>query len=410
MILILGGSGFIGRHLAAALRDAGHPVTAAGRSLIDLARDGEERMAAVLAGTTVVVNAAGLVRSRGHNTMAAVHADGAERLFHAARRAGVRRLIHLSALGAEAAGDTDYQRTKGRAEAALAALPGLESCILRPSVVIGRGGASTTVLEALAALPFPPRLGPGTWQVQPVHVDDLADLVVRLVAAEALPPRLDVVGPEPLTTDQITATLRAWLGLPPRPALPVPEALLGPLATVGERLMDGPMNRAIVAMLKRGNTGDPAALTAVLGRPPRRLATALARHPAAQADLWQARLFFVRPVLRWSLALLWLATGLLSFGLYPVDRSIALLAEIGLHGLPAAVALYGAAALDLLLGLLLLAGWRPVRVGAGMLALMAGFTAIATLLPADYWLHPFAPLLKNLPIAAAVLAMMALEA
>lgn len=410
MILILGGSGFIGRHVAVALRDAGHPVTAAGRSLIDLARDDEDRMAAVLAGTTVLVNAAGLVRSRGRNTLAAVHADGAERLFRAAQRAGVRRLIHLSALGAATAGDTDFQRTKGRAEAALAALPGLDSCILRPSVVIGRGGASTRVMTALAALPFPPRLGPGTWQVQPVHVDDLAELVVRLVAAETLPPRLDVVGPEPLTTDQFTATLRAWLGLPLRLFLPLPEALLGPLAALGERLMDGPMNRAIVAMLKRGNTSDAGPLTEVLGRPPRALAAALARHPAEPADLAQARLFFVRPLLRWSLGLLWLATGLLSLGLYPLERSYALLAEVGLHGVPAGLALYGAAVLDLLLGLLLLAGWRPVWLGAGMLALMAGFTAIATGLPAEYWLHPFAPLLKNLPITAAVLAMMALEA
>jgi hypothetical protein len=74
------------------------------------------------------------------------------------------------------------------------------------------------------------------------------------------------------------------------------------------------------------------------------------------------------------------------------------------------MALYGGAALDLLLGLLLLYGWRPVLVGGLQLASMALFTLLAIGLPSEYWLHPFAPILKNLPIAAAILAMMAMEA
>jgi uncharacterized protein YbjT (DUF2867 family) len=410
-VLIVGGTGFIGRHVAAALNAAGHQVTALGRAGLDLVRDDESTMAARLAGHDVVVNAAGLVRSRGANTMAAVHAEGPERLFRACVHAGVRRLIHLSALGATSAGFTDYQRTKGRAEEALAAIRGLDWCVLRPSVVIGRGGASTAVLAALASLPLPPRIGPGTWQVQPIHVDDLAALVVRLVERDGgLPRTLDVVGPEPMTTDALIATFRAWLDLPARPFLPVPEAVLNVLGCIGERLMDGPINRAIVAMLKAGNSSNPAPVAAVLGRPTRPLADALARHPATEADRWHARLFFLRPVLRWSLALLWVITGRLGGGLYPVADSHRMLAEIGLIDLPADTALYGGASLDLLLGALLLARWRPVAVGAAMLATMAVFTLIAVPLPAEYWLHPFAPLLKNLPIAAATLVMMALEA
>jgi uncharacterized protein YbjT (DUF2867 family) len=410
-VLIVGGTGFIGRHLAAALTDAGHTVTVIGRAGLDLAHDDERAMATRLTGYNVVVNAAGLVRDQGSNTLAAVHAEGAERLFRACTGIRVHRLIHISALGASSAGTTVYQRTKGRAEDALAAHSDLDWCVLRPSVVIGRGGASTGVLAALAALPLPPRIGPGTWRVQPVHVDDLSELLVRLVERDSpLPRRIDVVGPAPMTTDQLTATLRDWLGLPARRPLPLPEALLRVTAAIGERLMDGPINREIVTMLKAGNTADPAGITAALGRPPRRLADALARHPATQADRWHARLLFVRPLVRWSLGLLWLATGLLSFGLYPIVESYRLLADVGLHGLPADAALYGAATLDLMLGSLILARWRPVAVGAVMLASMAAFSVIATGLPTEYWLHPFAPLLKNLPIAAATLAMMALEA
>lgn len=410
-VLIIGGTGFIGRHCAAALTAAGHSVTAWGRSGLDLVRDGEAAMAARLTGHDVVINAAGLVRGCGSNTMAGVHAQGTERLVRACLAAGVSRLIHLSALGASIDGGTLYQQTKGLGEDMLKAASGLECCVLRPSVVIGRGGASTKVLTALAALPWPPRIGPGIWMVQPVHVDDLAELVVRLAETKGtLPGSLDVVGPAPMTTDGLTMALRIWLGLPSRSFLPVPEALLDVIALVGERLMNGPINRDIVAMLKAGNTADPKPFATVLGRAPRPLSEALTQHPACDADRIGARLFFVRPLLRWSLGLLWLITGLLSFGLYPVEDSRRLLASIGLGGVMADLALYGGAALDLGLGILLLVGWRPVALGMAMLASMAVFSLLALGLPAEFWLHPFAPLFKNLPIVAATLAMMAMEA
>jgi|AGTN01.3.fsa_nt_gi Nucleoside-diphosphate-sugar epimerases len=410
-VLIIGGTGFIGRHCAAALAAAGHSVTALGRSGLDLVQDGEAALEARLTGHDVVINAAGLVRGYGSNTMAAVHGQGTERLVRTCPAAGVSRLIHLSALGASSHGGTLYQRTKGLGEDVLKAASGLECYVLRPSVVIGRGGASTTVLTALAALPWPPRIGSGTWTVQPVHVDDLAELVVRLVETkEHLPDSLDVVGPAPMTTDTLTMALRLWLGLPSRSFLPVPEALLGVIASVGERLMNGPINRDIIAMLKAGNTADPKPLSTILGRAPLRLDEALAQHPACEADRMAARLFFVRPLLRWSLGLLWLITGMLSFGLYPVEDSTRLLAAIGLDGVMADLALYGGALLDLGLGILLLIGWRPVALGFAMLASMAAFSLLALGLPAEFWLHPFAPLIKNLPIAAATLAMMAMEA
>lgn len=408
-ILIVGGTGFIGGHLAIALRGVGHRVDALGRRGLDLARADEDEMTARLRCADMVINAAGLVRGQGGNSLQAVHADGACRLFRACERAGIGRVIHLSALGAAADGATAYQATKGVAEAALAS-SGLNYCVLRPSVVIGAGGASTITLSALAALPVVPRIGPGTWRVQPVHVDDLCDLVVRLVAMPGpLPRRIDVVGPEAMNTDTLTAILRHWLGLPPPRWLPLPEGVLWAIASVGEKVMDGPLNREVLAMLKGGNTADVAGMEAALGRAPRPLAQVLARHPAGRPERWHARLFFVRPALRLSLAFLWIATGLLSLGLYPLADSLHLMADLGIHGTLAETAVYGGGALDLILGVLLLWRWRPVWVGTGMLVLMLAYSLLAAGLPAEYWLHPFAPLLKNLPVAAATLAMMALE-
>lgn len=413
-ILIVGGTGFIGRHIAGRLLAAGHAVTAAGRLEVDLARDNAERLRVKATGYDIVVNCAGLVRDEGANTMDEVHAAGAMHLFTACIGAKVARFIHISALGAAPQGETDYQRSKGAAEAFFldADPPGkrIDWRVLRPSVVVGRGGASTAWLAATATLPILPRIGRDDWRFQPVHVDDLADLVARLANGAPSARIIDVVGPDPMTAYELTRLLRNWLGLPATGGVRVPDRLVALAAEIGGRFTKGPLNPDVMKMLARGNVSDPGPFAEALGRPPRAMREALAQEPASHADRMAARLFFVRPPLRWSLALLWIATGLLSFGVYPVEKSYDMLASIGLHGAAASAALYGGAALDLALGLLLLRGWRPVLVGWLQLASMGAFTMLALDLPGDYWLHPFAPLLKNLPVAGAVLAMMAMEA
>lgn len=412
-ILIVGGTGFIGRHIAGRLRDRGHCVVAASRAAVDLARDAETRLRDKVASFEIVINCAGLVRDDGENSMVAVHADGACALFRACIAAGVTRLVHVSALGVAPDGETGYQRTKSVAEDCLAALDPdgerIDWRVLRPSLVVGRGGASTGWLLAAAVLPRMPRFGNGGWCFQPVHVSDLAELAARLAEGVASPRSIDVVGPKPMNTDELLLLLRDWLGLRPAKFFGVPDRLFLLAASIGGRVSTGPLNREVVKLLSKGNVADPAPMTAALGRAPRDLRRALALAPACNADRTAARLFFLRPVLRWSLGLLWIATGLLSFGLYPVEKSYALLAEIGLHDSGAAAALYGGAAIDLTLGALLLMRWRPVAVGLAQLATMAAFTLLTARLPADYWLHPFAPLLKNLPIAATLLVMIALE-
>lgn len=102
-------------------------------------------------------------------------------------------------------------------------------------------------------------------------------------------------------------------------------------------------------------------------------------------------------LIRYALAVVWLATGLLSLGIYPQQESLRLLEQVGLYGNIALLALYSSASLDMLLGILTLA--HPSRrLWQAQAALVLGYSAIiACCLPA-YWLHPFGPVLKNLPI------------
>jgi uncharacterized protein YbjT (DUF2867 family) len=272
-ILIVGGTGFIGRHVAGRLLCDGHEVVTASRSKLDLAQDDEARLREKLADVDIVVNCAGLVRDAGANTMQAVHGDGAKRLFDACIGAGVTRFIHISALGASSSGETRYQRSKAAAEDYFAGRdPGgalIDWRVLRPSVVIGRGGASTAWLLAAAALPIIPRVGGESWRFQPVHVDDLCELVARMAGGAPTPRSIDVVGPRPMTAYETKLALRDWLGLKRAPSFPVPAMLLRVAAAIGGRFSAGPLNPETFKMLQTGNIADAAPFAVALGRLPR---------------------------------------------------------------------------------------------------------------------------------------------
>jgi len=102
-------------------------------------------------------------------------------------------------------------------------------------------------------------------------------------------------------------------------------------------------------------------------------------------------------LIRFTLALLWLFSGMLSFGLYPVEQSLAMLERLDLRGPPAFLVLYGASTLDLALGMLTLS-WPSHRLWRVQAALVLAYTVIITVWLPEFWLHPFGPVLKNLPV------------
>jgi hypothetical protein len=110
-----------------------------------------------------------------------------------------------------------------------------------------------------------------------------------------------------------------------------------------------------------------------------------------------------------ALAVLWLGSGLVSLLPFARPSGPALLAEIGVSGGLGDLLLYGAATFDLTVGLALLVNWRPLLVGVAQLVLVMIFTAILTLQAPIWWLHPFGPLLKNLPVLVLILVVMARE-
>lgn len=426
-VLIIGAGGFIGRHIAGRLiSQTGMQITLAGRDparltriwpdaatlACDLARDDAACWHARLAGARMVapvdavINCAGLIGAGAD--YAGVHDRGAKALFDGCHTADVTRVIQISALGADRNAITPYHRSKGAADDHLAALDRAGTrmgwAVLRPSLVIGRGGGSTALFTMLASLPLVPRIGPGVWQVQPVAVEDLAEAVVRLLHQPGpLARTIDVVGPQPVSTDQLTALLRNWLGLRPAPIIPLPTALLRAVA----HFIRGAVSRESLIMLAAGNCAPVAPFTEATGIAPLSPAQALARHPACPADLTEARQQGIAPLLRGLLALVWLLGGIVSLFFAPPALVSGWLAEVGLTGLPARLTLWAGSLADIAIALALM-----LRIpGAAMagIALMAVFTAILTIAAPAVWADPFGPLVKNFAILGLSLAVIAQE-
>lgn len=423
VVLLTGASGFIGSHLTRALLAAGHQVVCAVR---DPARMSDSRLRYVradftrdfepdvwlprLAGIDAVVNAVGIIRETGSQTFDAIHTRAPRALLAACARSRVRKVIQISALGADEQAQSAYHLSKKSADDVLRGLA-LDSVIIQPSLVFGPGGTSARLFTTLAGLPLIGLPGSGNQQVQPVYLDDVIAAVVAalehpLDRATTLP----VVGPEPMTLREFLGGLRDAMGMGPARFLPVPMPLMRLGAAAGKLLPSSLLDAETLQMLERGNTGDPGRLTALLGRPPRPLARFIAPE-AVETTRLKARLNWLLPLLRVSVALVWIVTGIVSLGLYPVQESYALLGRTGVPPPLQPLMLYGAALLDFAFGIgtLVLHGRRRRLLWLAQLALILFYTAIITLRLPEFWLHPYGPLLKNLPMLAAIWLLLEME-
>ena len=418
-MLLLGASGFIGSRLARALSAAGHEVVCGTRGganiegcrgiAVDFARDRDEAVwLPRLAGIDVVVNAVGILRETSTATFDALHVKAPEALFRASARAGVGKVIQISALGADEDAASRYHRSKKRADDTLAALT-VPWVIVQPSLVFGAGGTSAALFTKLAALPLVPVPGDGAQAIQPIHIDDLTEAIVRLVeSGEHDRRRIAAVGPRPLTLRDFLAILRRSMGLGTAPFVRVPMALVRTAAAVGEKLPRALLDRESLGMLIRGNVAPASDIGRILARAPRAPESFISSSEAP-AMKTQAQLEWLLPLMRIALAFVWIVTGIVSLGVYPVDESYALLARVGLSGIAASAALYGAALLDLAFGVGILVMRQRKWLWRAQIALIVGYTAIISWFLPEYWLHPYGPLTKNVPMLVGILMLLKLE-
>lgn len=268
-ILLTGAGGFIGRHLAPALAAAGHRLRPLSRrhggdfARLLTAAD----WLPLLHGMDAVVNCVGLIAERGKQRFDTLHHRAPAALFEACAQAGARRVIQISALGADAHAGTAFHRSKAAADEILLSLP-LDGFVLRPALVHGRGGASAELLMQLAALPLLPVVGDDDQALQPIHIDDVVAAVLRALTATETRLTLDLVGPETHTLGSWLARLRAAQGLPAARPLRIPLPAARACAHLA-RYLNPVMQPDTLRMLLSARAHDPAPFVRFLGRVPR---------------------------------------------------------------------------------------------------------------------------------------------
>ena len=428
-VLVLGANGFIGSHAAAALSEAGWLVRAGARDPDAAARRAPshewveadfrrltraEDWTGLLDGVDAVVNCVGVLQDGGGDSTDVAHVVGPRALIAACEAQGMKRLVHLSAVGAEAEAGTAYARTKQLTEQALEASR-LDWLVLRPSLVVARpvfGG--TGLIRALAAFPVAMPVIGGTQRFRPVAMEDLcAAIAAGLEEGAPSRERLDVAGPESLSQEELLHLYRGWLGLKSAPVLRVPAILAAPVLALGDlagRLgWSSPLRTTALRQMNHDVEGDPERWVERLGVCPQTPARHLSRHPASVQDVWHARLWFVRPVAIVALSLFWTLSGVITLGA-GWERSLAVLAEGGLHGRTRELVAGGGALVDIALGLALLVRPWTARAAMLMIAVTLGYLIAGTVLLPHYWLDPLGPWLKVVPGMALCLFVAATEA
>jgi len=273
-VLVAGGNGFIGTNLVPALIDGGHDVTVLARDpdsadLPDAAATASgdvtayDSIESAVDGHDAVVNLVALSPlfqpAGGDEMHDEVHRHGTENLVRAAENGGVERFVQMSALGADPNGATAYIRAKGQAEGHVTD-SALDWVIVRPSVVFGEGGefvSFTKKLKGMFApgLPIYPLPGGGKTRFQPIHVDDLVEMLVETVVDDHVGETYELGGPDNLTLREITNMVYDAAGKSVS-IVSVPMPLAGVGLTLGGKVPGFPMGADQYRSLQFDNTTD----------------------------------------------------------------------------------------------------------------------------------------------------------
>lgn len=280
-VTVFGGTGYVGGYLIDELLDKGHHPVLLVRpesrhkvrqhehcTLVDGDIASPDSIGAALSGADAAIYNIGILREFPTSgvTYEALHFEGAKRAMDAAKEAGARRFLLMSANGVKADG-TGYQRSKYMAEQYLEST-GLDWTVFRPSVMFGeprgRMEFATQLYRDIVRSPLPAPLfyegllpfNAGEFRMSPVHVKDVASVFVQaLEMPETAGQMFPLCGPASLSWKEILKTIAAAAGTTKR-ALPAPVLLLKGLAAALDRFEFFPITRDQLTMLMEGNTCD----------------------------------------------------------------------------------------------------------------------------------------------------------
>ena len=284
LIAVTGGTGFVGGYVIQQLLRHEHQVRAlalhpdrtgerSSRDNVELVRGTLEDRASLrqlTAGADAVIHLVGIIEEIGRQTFERVHVEGTRAVLAAAREAGVRRFVYMSALGARPdPRATPYHRTKAAAEELVRA-EFASHVIMKPSLIAAPGNEVVKMLLTMLRMsPLVPVIGNGLYRMQPIAAGDIAEAFAVAVEDESIRGTFELGGPDMLTYHEMLDLLEQALGVQRRRmAVPVPMVRFS--AYAGGVLPNlNPISPDQLQMLLEGSTTTQNAVTSVFGIAPR---------------------------------------------------------------------------------------------------------------------------------------------
>jgi uncharacterized protein YbjT (DUF2867 family) len=283
-VYLTGATGFVGKHMLERLLAEGHAVRAAVRDpqKASLAKRAKIEFVAgdIVEGTGLdqgmqgcdaVIHLVGIIVEKGTNTFERVHHLGTRNVVEAAKRTGIKRFVHMSALGVRANGVAPYQTTKWKGEEEVRQ-SGITFCILRPSLIFGEGdGFVTQMMATMRSAPLlRPVPGDGTPKFRPIAVEDVTTCFERALTYEAATNQtVELGGADELTLNEVLEEIARCAGVR-KPAVHIPMPVMMAGATVALKLLKNPpVTVDQLRMLREGSTCDIGPMKRIFGVNPR---------------------------------------------------------------------------------------------------------------------------------------------
>ena len=290
-IFVTGATGFVGRAVVPALRAHGYAVRCLVRRGSELDLRGMEAIERVegdvlspatlerdMAGCDTVVHLVGIIREEPAtlSTFERIHTQGTVNVLEAAGATGVRRYLHMSALGSRPGARARYHQTKWAAEEAVRASP-IPWTIFRPSIIYGPGDQFINLFAGMIRRsPVVPVIGSGQQRLQPVAVEHVAEGFARAVeVAASVKQTYEVGGPDAVSMVRLLDLIGAALGRARVRKVHVPIGAVRPATRLLHRLPGFPLTPDQLLMLEEDNVGDPQPFYSTFGLAPIPLATGL---------------------------------------------------------------------------------------------------------------------------------------
>lgn len=393
-ILIVGVSGFIGHHLYNALTQQGHHVIGSSRNKVpnihwqkldfkQSINDWKQQLQSI----DLVINAAGIFQQTKTQKFSDVHDDGPKKLFAACNQLLIK-VIQISAIGAEQEHPvTEFLQSKRNADQAL-----LESkqanIVIYPGIVLGESGKSTRQLSMLARLIFIPLVFGKNRELPLISIYQLTEYIIKTINNWPKSKTTKLLIAHPETMQNLFNNLRKWMHLNKGHFLLIPNSLIKFTFFLLPKLSIGTFNKQSLDMLAAYSNNEISTTIKQTA------SDSLLTNGATQNFNKSIQLNILLYLNIFILSVIWVVSGLSS--IINMEQSRELISMTGISGLTGDSIIVSAAIMDIILGLLLFFTQLRRKALILQLFIIVIYSLIISIFIPQFWLHPFAPIVKNL--------------